>query len=221
MSVSEHQTPVYVRAEVLARHLVLSMTIMVALCAAVLSYTGLAQLALLAGFGRPLALIFPLSIDGLMVVGAAGVLHAGVTGTSPRFAWAVTLVAVGLSVYGNAASVPDHSTHLWLDRAVRAIAPLSLALCVESAMLVLRNQTLDALAQERSQLLEAERQAKAAQRRSNARARTPTGRRAEPVSDEVLDRARQLQRAGASYAQIAQELPVRTRSGWHRMLTMT
>ncbi|WP_375000075.1 DUF2637 domain-containing protein [Aeromicrobium sp. CTD01-1L150] len=193
-------------------------TVVVALCSAALSYSGLYRLSIDAGVDPTLALLVPLCIDGLIVVGAMTTLHATICEQNTAYGWMMTGIGVVLSVYGNAASVTTGTGwELWQARTVHAIAPISLALCIEGFMMIVRRRAGDLIAEEKERL---RREASAARRSApNGKARRNGKTKSEPLSEAVLAEARRMQEQGKSFGQIAAELPQRSRTGWHRILT--
>lgn len=105
-----------------------------ALMAAVLSYSGLKKAALDAAVDPNLAWIFPIVIDGLTFVGSVGVVYAVLTRTSSWYPWLLTLLGVGISVTGNIAVSPDDP----ISRMVHAAPPVVLALSLEALLRVYR-----------------------------------------------------------------------------------
>lgn len=202
------------------RSATISATIVVGACAAALSYSGLHSLATSAGIHPILAALLPVCVDGLIFVGAMTTLAATLSESSTRFGWSLTVIGVLVSVYGNAASVSDGvGWELWQSRIIHAIAPISLALCVEGLMLVTRQRAVE--------LVEADiKQAKAeaaAIRRAAATANGGKRRGKKPAKAEVTDaliaEARTMRAAGDSFRQIAAAFPQRSTAGWHRILT--
>lgn len=112
------------------RRIASSTVVAIAIAAAVLSFTGLRQLALTAGFAPELAWLFPLIVDGLTLIGSLGVVHATLTGMRVWFPWTLTLTGVGLSVWGNIAAA-DPAV---LSRLVHAVPPVVLALSLEALL---------------------------------------------------------------------------------------
>ena len=110
--------------------------VFLATAAAVLSYAGLRDLAIDAGLTPILASIFPLTIDGLGLVGSVSVIYAGMSGLRTWFPWLLTLIGVAASVAGNIASSPDD----WWSRGVHAAPPLVLALALEALLRIFRHQ---------------------------------------------------------------------------------
>lgn len=121
-------------------------TIVIAICAAVLSYSALRHLAIQSGIEGTLAYLFPLTLDGLILIGALMVLFAATRG---RRSWGgVFLTGLGVisSVAGNVAVSPNTLT----ARLVHAAAPIVLFLAVEavtSLMRKMQNETMEAARQ--------------------------------------------------------------------------
>lgn len=204
------------QVDVVLRRTTASATVAVALCAAVLSYTGLHDLAVSAGISQAFAALVPLCVDGLIVVGALTVLGATLSDGSATYGWLLTMTGVCLSVYGNAASADTLRGGI-----VHAIAPISLALCIEGMMLSLRRRTLDIRAVEEAARRDAKRLEILAQRPKRKPSRPRTARTSSPlveVDEATLAQAHRLKADGKSYAQIADELPHRSRAAWHRLL---
>lgn len=111
-------------------------TVMVlAICAAVLSFSGLRLLALQAGFPPELAWMFPLIVDGLVLAGSLGVISAALARVRTTYFWFLTLLGVFISVVGNVASAPQDL----LSQSVHAAPPLIFALSVEGLLKVYRH----------------------------------------------------------------------------------
>lgn len=122
------------RAETAFRVVTVLSVALLAIAAAVLSYSGLRDAALRADIDPNLAWIFPLVIDGLTFVGSVGVVYAVLTRTSPWYPWFLTLLGVGVSTTGNVAVSPDD----WVSRMVHAAPPVVLALALEALLRVYR-----------------------------------------------------------------------------------
>lgn len=139
-------------------------TVVVALCAAAISWSGLAALGRAAGM-ETLSVLLPIVIDGGMVVGSLHVLHSNLAGVSARWGWLMTGVGAGLSVWGNVAG----STVGGLTAAItHLIAPLVLVATVEASMRIIRHSVAATAAAE-AEAMEAEQRRIAEQeRRSRA-----------------------------------------------------
>lgn len=109
-------------------------TALLALVAMVLSYHALALRAGAAGIVWPLAWLYPLVIDGLLVVGmlAAYVLRRAKPPTR-AYVWAVIALGLSVSLLGNALPALDPLTFT-----IRAMPPLALALSLH--LLIILNR---------------------------------------------------------------------------------
>lgn len=98
--------------------------LLVFLAALTLSWNGLTELAIAAGFTPSLAWLMPVAIDGTVVAGALNTLHSSLTGKSTLYGWSLTIVGALVSTWGNVAAAGggDFTTQV-----VHALAPLSLA----------------------------------------------------------------------------------------------
>jgi hypothetical protein len=121
-------------AERTLRRVAVFAVFVIAAAAAVLSFNGLRNLALEAGIPFQLAWIFPVIVDGLTLVGSLGVVHAVLSGLRSWYPWTLTMIGVGLSVWGNVASSPPGIT----AQIVHAIPPVVLALSLEALLKVYR-----------------------------------------------------------------------------------
>jgi ribosomal protein S25 len=117
---------------------------LLALSAAILSFSGLLKLALDAGFPIELAWLFPIMIDGMIVVGSLGVIASALVGVSTWYMWLLTLLGVAASVVGNIAAAPADL----LSQTVHAAPPLVFALSVEGLLRVYRTQAAALIAGE-------------------------------------------------------------------------
>lgn len=102
-------------------------TILIAAGAFVLSFTALTDLAGAAGIRPGLTWIWPLIVDGLIVVSTIGaVALAGRDGV--WYCWSLLILASGLSVTANAIHATLHATQVagWLASVIAAVPPLVL-----------------------------------------------------------------------------------------------
>jgi len=123
------------RAAQRIRRISVATVMMLAAGAAVLSFAGLRELALQAGFPPELAWMFPIIVDGLVLAGSLGVISAALAGVRTAYFWFLTLLGVFISVVGNIASAADDV----LSQAVHAAPPLIFALSVEGLLKVYRH----------------------------------------------------------------------------------
>lgn len=111
----------------------------VAVAAAVMSFSSLHALGQRAGFGTWLAALLPIAIDAMVVVATRAWLLAETPRRARRHARLLALTAIGLSVVGNAG---EHymaayrvDTPWWVVVAVAAVPPAALAATVHLAAL--------------------------------------------------------------------------------------
>lgn len=115
------------------RRAMLAVVWMVASTSAILSYSGIRELALGAGFGQQLSWLLPLSIDGLVLAGALVVLDAEAKKSSKTFGWALTITGVLASVAANIAVVAG-----LIPMLAHAAPPIILALTLEAWLHTMR-----------------------------------------------------------------------------------
>jgi hypothetical protein len=101
-----------------------------AIGAFLLSYDALHQLARTSHLPTPLAWLWPLIVDGFILVASLAVLDAIHTGQRPRYPWALVLAFSTLSVTFNVL----HAPHDLVAQLVAAIPPLALVLSFELLM---------------------------------------------------------------------------------------
>jgi hypothetical protein len=119
------------------RKTAVTMIFVVGSAAALLSWNGLTFLALTAGFPAYLAWLLPVSIDGMLVLGSASILHSTLTNMPVAFGWLMTAVGVALSIWGNIASVGVHDVQ---SQVVHSIPPLMLFLSIESGVKIVSHR---------------------------------------------------------------------------------
>jgi hypothetical protein len=148
-----------------------------------MSYDALHSLALTQGVPAPLAWMWPLIVDGFIVVASLSVVRAVATSRRARYPWLLVLTFSTISIAFNVV----HATPTVVARFVAAIPPTALVLSFELLMRQLRQQLgTDAAPNPRGTDLQlAAGSAPAAPRLTHALART-TG----PQS--MLDKARHI-----------------------------
>lgn len=119
------------------RKTAVTMIFIVGISAALLSWNGLTFLAITAGFPAFLAWLLPVSIDGMLILGSASILHATMTNQRTWFGWLMTSVGVALSIWGNIASVGAHDVQSQL---VHGIPPLMLFLSIEAGVRIISHR---------------------------------------------------------------------------------
>lgn len=112
----------------------------VALSAAVLSFASLQDLAERAGYTRELAALLPVAIDAQAVVATRAWLATTTSATARRYARALALSAVGLSVVGNAGqhamAAAKVATPWQVVVLIAAVPPIALAATAHLAALL-------------------------------------------------------------------------------------
>jgi hypothetical protein len=158
------------RAERFIRVLSTFAVLVLAVGAAVLSFSGLVSLAATAGFPPAFAWLLPVIIDGMVLTGSLGVVAADLVGISTWYPWALTILGVVLSVWGNVVSAPQNLT----AQTVHAIAPLTFALSIEGMLRIYRAAAAATLQREQAAAAaderRAEREARAHERAMKAQA---------------------------------------------------
>lgn len=122
------------RAEKLFQSISMVAVTILALGAAILSFTGLQDIALQAGFAPQLAWILPIIIDGMVLTGSLGVVTANLVGLNTWYPWALTGMGIVASIWGNVMSSPTDLT----SQVVHAIPPITFALSIEGVLRIYR-----------------------------------------------------------------------------------
>lgn len=127
-----------------ARGTLYGLLLIVAAAAAVLSFAALRDLALLTGFTPALAWLLPVVVDAGAAAGTLVWLGGAVTAPARRFARALALALLALSVAANALSHGLEAFGLapawWVVVLVSAVAPAVLGAVVHLAVLVGRTE---------------------------------------------------------------------------------
>jgi hypothetical protein len=132
---------------VTARAVLYALLLVVAAAAAVLSFAALRDLALVCGFTPRLAWLLPVVIDAGAAAGSLVWLGGWAAGSARRFARALALGLLALSVAANALGhglvAFDLAPAWWVVVIVSAVAPAVLGAVVHLAVLVGRPHALD------------------------------------------------------------------------------
>lgn len=128
-----------------------SAVLIVFLAALTLSWNGLTELAVAAGFPSTLSWLLPVAIDGCVVAGALNTLQSSLTGKSTRYGWSLTIAGAVISTWGNVAATDGGD---FVSQMVHALAPLAMAASLHA---------LTATAQHRIDMAQAEADRLAAQ----------------------------------------------------------
>lgn len=108
--------------------------LILAVSAAILSFTGLRDIAERSGIDPSLSWLFPVIVDGMVLTGSLGVIAADLVGLSTWFPWTLTMAGVAFSIGGNVAAAPPDP----ISQVVHAIAPATFALSVEGVLRIYR-----------------------------------------------------------------------------------
>lgn len=159
------------RAERRLRVLSTLTVLVLAVAAAVLSFTGLRDLAIASGIPAQIAWLLPLVVDGMVLTGSLGVIASALTGIATWYPWFLTLFGVAASIAGNVLAAPPDTT----SRLVHAMAPTTFALSIEGLLRIYRAAAVASAERERARLAreeaEAARAEAAAERAARAEAR--------------------------------------------------
>ncbi|SNS53677.1 Protein of unknown function [Micrococcales bacterium KH10] len=105
-------------------------TVVIGLGAAVLSFTALADLAVRAGTPATLAFIWPIIVDGVILVATIAIVALRDSERSPRmYAWSLLIGAAFVSVIANGAHAlvaVDAATPVWIAVVVASVPPIVL-----------------------------------------------------------------------------------------------
>lgn len=119
----------------------------VAVAAAVLSFSGLHELAVRSGFHPTLAVLFPLATDVAVAAFSLAVLHHRMVGLRAWWPWLCMMLGVAVSVAGNVWAAPEDI----VSRLVHAWPPVIFALSFETVTRLVRHRiTHSILAEEAS-----------------------------------------------------------------------
>lgn len=116
------------------RRAMLAVVWTVATTSAILSYAGIRQVGVTAGFGPVLSWLLPICIDGLVLAGALVVLDAEAKQTGKAFGWVLTLTGVLASIAANVATADGP-----VGIAAHAAPPAILALTLEAWLHTMRS----------------------------------------------------------------------------------
>lgn len=113
------------------------MVVILAIAAAILSYSALRQLAVQSGIDPFLSYLFPVVLDGLILSGTLLVLYFAVRGVRSKFGIFLTLLGVIASIAGNVAISDNNIVH----QMVHGAPALVLFLSLEALTILLRTKS--------------------------------------------------------------------------------
>lgn len=126
--------------------------VLLALCAGILSYDSLRILAIEAGISPLLAILFPITIDGLILSGSLLLLFYANKGRTTVYGFLLTALGVVASIAGNVA-VSDNTL---ISQLVHATSPVVLFLSLEALTTLLRHRSKEQMAQKKQKAREEE-----------------------------------------------------------------
>lgn len=145
--------------------------VILALCAGILSYDALRNLAVQAGIPPLLAILFPITIDGLILSGSLLMLFFANKGKRSAYGFFLTALGVISSVAGNVAVSVDNL----VSQLVHATSPVVLFLSIEALTILLRWRSKMAHeAAKEAQAEELARELTAEESRANKAVESPT-----------------------------------------------
>lgn len=127
----------------------------------VLSFAGVRELGIQAGYHPVLASLLPLCLDGLVMAGSITILDAELRGLGKRFGWTITLVGVCASVAANVATAASLGLTAQI---VHAAPPVVLALALEAWLSTMRGDVRQNAATEAQEAAELAAELAAAER---------------------------------------------------------
>jgi len=134
----------------------------------VLSFSGVRELGIQAGYHPILAALLPLCLDGLVLAGSITILDAEMRGLSKKFGWTITLVGVAASVAANVATAASLGL---TAQVVHAAPPVVLALALEAWLSTMRGDVRQKAAREAQEAAELAAELEAAERAAAKAAR--------------------------------------------------
>lgn len=155
--------------------------LVVFLAALTLSWNGLTELAVAAGFRSSLSWLLPVAIDGCVVAGALNTLQSSLTGKSTRYGWSLTIAGAVISTWGNVAATDGGD---FVSQMVHALAPLAMAASLHA---------LTATAQHRIDMAQAEADRLAAEEAARAAAAEAEAERQRKEAEKAERRAKAME----------------------------
>lgn len=158
-----------------------SLIIIVAGSSFCLSYSGLIFIATASGINQGLAVLFPLCIDGMLLLGSASSLHSSLQRKTPLYGNLLVSFGVLLSIWGNIASAGNAGDNGIQAAIVHGVPPVALFLSLECGIQILRNRIVVSHAAAAEAKRQSEREAKRQQRVSEQAAPRGTGGKKSPI----------------------------------------
>lgn len=125
------------RADTAIRRAATVVLLVVGISSAILSYAGLRHLAIMAGIVDSLSFLFPIVVDGMILLGSLSVLRAALARMPTWFGWMLTILGTVTSIAGNILSVENANL---VSQVIHSVPPVFLCLSLETFIQLLRHR---------------------------------------------------------------------------------
>jgi hypothetical protein len=125
------------RADTSIRRAATVVLLVVGISSAILSYAGLRHLAIMAGIADSLSFLFPIVVDGMILLGSLSVLRAALARMPTWFGWMLTILGTATSIAGNILSVENANL---VSQIIHSVPPVFLCLSLETFIQLLRHR---------------------------------------------------------------------------------
>ena len=125
------------KADTAIRRAATVVLLVVGVSSAVLSYAGLRHLAVMAGIADSLSFLFPIVVDGMILLGSLSVLRAALARMPTWFGWMLTILGTITSIAGNILSVENADL---VSQVIHSVPPVFLCLSLETFIQLLRHR---------------------------------------------------------------------------------
>lgn len=125
------------KADTAIRRAATFVLLVVGVSSAILSYAGLRHLAIMAGIADSLSFLFPIVVDGMILLGSLSVLRAALARMPTWFGWMLTILGTATSIAGNILSVENASL---VSQIIHSVPPVFLCLSLETFIQLLRHR---------------------------------------------------------------------------------
>lgn len=135
MASSLHPQQISVRTEKWIRFSAIAVMFIVAIASMVLSFDGLRKLATEAKISDQLAFLFPVIVDGTIIMASLAILRMNLSGQRAVLGWITMFLGTGLSIAGNVISVRNEGV---IAMGTHALPPILLATSLELFLSLIR-----------------------------------------------------------------------------------
>jgi hypothetical protein len=125
------------KADTAIRRAATVVLLVVGVSSAILSYAGLRHLAVMAGIADSLSFLFPIVVDGMILLGSLSVLRAALARMPTWFGWMLTILGTVTSIAGNILSVENADL---VSQVIHSVPPVFLCLSLETFIQLLRHR---------------------------------------------------------------------------------